>query len=77
MFLDLLDPDPLVIGSVADLGCLARIPDPDFYLYRISDPGSKNSMKREGWKKISCHTFYKFIVATKITKLKIYLFLKC
>ncbi len=24
---------------------------------RISDPGSKNSNKREGWKKISCHTF--------------------
>ncbi len=24
---------------------------------RISDPGSKNSNKREGYKKISCHTF--------------------
>jgi hypothetical protein len=24
------------------------IPDPDFYLSRISDPGSKNSNKREG-----------------------------
>ncbi len=24
---------------------------------RISDPGSKNSNKRERWKKISCHTF--------------------
>ncbi len=24
---------------------------------RISDPGSKNSNKREMWKKISCHTF--------------------
>ncbi len=24
---------------------------------RISDPGSKNSNKREGWKKISCHNF--------------------
>ncbi len=23
----------------------------------ISDPGSKNSNKREGWKNISCHTF--------------------
>ena len=24
---------------------------------RSSDPGSKNSNKREGWKKICCHTF--------------------
>ncbi len=43
--------------SVADPGCLSRIPDPDFYPSRISDPGSKNSNKREGWKKIWCHTF--------------------
>jgi hypothetical protein len=34
-------------GSVADPGCLSRIPDPDFYLSRIPDPGSKNSNKRE------------------------------
>ncbi len=40
------------------------IPDPDFYPSRIPDPGSrildpgsKNSNKRERWKKISCHTF--------------------
>ncbi len=40
------------------------IPDPDFYPSRIpdpgsriTDPGSKNSNKREGWKKICCHTF--------------------
>ncbi len=25
---------------------------------QISDPGSKNSNKREGWKKISCQTFF-------------------
>ncbi len=31
-----------------------HIPDPGS---RISDPGSKNSNKRERWKKISCHTF--------------------
>ncbi len=30
------------------------IPDPGS---RISDPGSKNSNKREGWKKNCCHTF--------------------
>ncbi len=35
-------------GSVADPGCLSRIPDPDFYPSRISDPGSKNRNKREG-----------------------------
>ncbi len=47
------------ISSVADLGCLSRIPDPDFNHpgSRISDPGSKNSNKREGWKKIFCHNF--------------------
>jgi hypothetical protein len=34
------------------------IPDPDFfYPSRISDPGSKNSNKREWRKKISCHAF--------------------
>jgi len=47
---------------VANPGCLSRIPDPDFYpsRIRISDPelGSKNSDKREGWKKICCHTFF-------------------
>jgi hypothetical protein len=42
---------------VADPGCLSRIPDPDFYPSRISDPGSKNSNKRERRKKIICHTF--------------------
>ncbi len=44
-------------GSVADPGCLSRIPNPDFCPSRIQDPGSKNSNKREGWKKIWCHTF--------------------
>jgi hypothetical protein len=32
------------------------IPDPDFYLSRISDPGSKQ--QKRGVKKISCHTFF-------------------
>jgi hypothetical protein len=35
--------------SVADPGCLSRIPDPDFYPSRIPDLG--------GVKKICCHTF--------------------
>ncbi len=49
------------------------IPDPNFYPSRIPDlgsripdPGSKNRNKREGWKKICCHTFF---VATNFTKL--------
>ncbi len=59
-------------SSVADPGCLSRIPDPDFYPSRISDPGSKNSKKREGWKKNFCHNFF---VATNFTKLHIILVL--
>ncbi len=35
------------VSSVADPGCLSRIPDPDFYPSRIPVPGSKNSNKRE------------------------------
>ncbi len=47
----------IALSSVADQGCLSRIPDPDFSPSRIPDPGSQNSNKRERWKKISCHTF--------------------
>ncbi len=56
--------------SVANPGCLSRIPDPDFYPSRIPDPGSripdpgsKNSNKRERWKKICCHShkFHKIV----------------
>ncbi len=39
----------IVISSVADPGCLSRIPDPDFYPSRISHPGSriqKHQLKR-------------------------------
>ncbi len=32
-----------VKGSVADPGCLSRIPDPDFYPSQIPDPGSRIS----------------------------------
>ncbi len=42
--------------SVVDLGCLSRILDPESLFLPIADPGSKNSNKREGWKKICCHT---------------------
>ncbi len=33
------------------------IPDPGSWFLPNPDPGSKNSNKRERWKKISCHTF--------------------
>jgi hypothetical protein len=32
--------------SVADPGCLSRIPDPDFYPSRILDPGSRISDRK-------------------------------
>ncbi len=34
------------------------IPDPGSWFLPILDPGSKNRSKREGWKKICCHTFF-------------------
>jgi hypothetical protein len=39
--------------SVADPGCLSRIPDPDFYPSRI-----QKQLQKRGVKKIYCHTFY-------------------
>jgi hypothetical protein len=41
--------------SVADPGCLSRIPDPDFFPSRIPDP--KTATKERGEKKYFCHTF--------------------
>jgi hypothetical protein len=52
----------LLLSSVADPGCLSRIPD----------PGYKNGNKREGRKKT---VSYLFFVATNVTKFKIILFL--
>jgi hypothetical protein len=51
-----------MVGSVADPGCLSRIPDPDFYPSRIPDP--KTTAKERGEKKFCCHTFF---VATNFT----------
>jgi hypothetical protein len=64
--------------SVADSGCLSRIPDPDFYPSRIPDPGSripdpKTVTKERGEKKFVVKPFF---VATNFTKLKIIIFLK-
>jgi hypothetical protein len=55
--------------SVADPGCLSRIPDPDFYPSRIQD--SKTATKERG----ENFFFVKhFFVATNFTKCKIIYF---
>ncbi len=51
-------------SSVADPGCLSRIPDPDFYQSRIPDP--KTSAKGRGEKFFFVKPFF---VATNFTKL--------
>ncbi len=43
------------IGSVADPGCLSRIPHPDFYPFRIPDP--KTATKERGEKKLVVKPF--------------------
>jgi hypothetical protein len=58
-----------LIASVADPGCLSRIPDPDFYPSRIPDLGSKNSNKRE-W------LSYHFLWPQISQKLKLFYFRK-
>jgi hypothetical protein len=50
------------LASVADPGCLFRIPDPDFYSSRIPDP--KTATKERGEKK---SVVIPFFVATKLT----------
>jgi hypothetical protein len=62
---------PLEISSVADSGCLSRIPDPDFYPSRIPDlrsqvPDPKTATKERGEKKLDVKPFY---VATKFNKI--------
>ncbi len=57
-------PETILKCSVADPGCLSRIPDPDFYPSRIPDP--KTRKKERGEKKFVVITFY---VATNFTKL--------
>jgi len=45
------------------------IPDPDFYPFRSSDPGSKNSIQREGWKKIWASSQRELFTQKFVTKL--------
>jgi hypothetical protein len=58
-----------VIFSVADPGCLSRIPDPDFYPSRIPDLGL--AMKDRGKKKFFS---YHFFGAINFTKLNYFIF---
>jgi hypothetical protein len=58
--------------SVSDPGCLSRMPDPDFYLFRIPHP--KTATKDRGEKTLLSNLFF---VATNFTKLKIILFFQC
>ncbi len=66
---------PSAICSVADPGCLSRIPDPDFYpsRIRIPDPGSripdpKTATKERGEKKLVVIPV-PFYLASNFTKL--------
>ncbi len=88
---------PTLLGrfstSVADPGCLSRIPDPDFYPSRIPDPGSRISDPgsripdlgsqipdpKTATKKRGEKKFdvIPFYLATNFTKLYIILVLKC
>jgi hypothetical protein len=59
------------LSSVADPGCLSRIPDPDFYPSRIPDPRSripdpKTATKERGEKKLDVKPFN---VATKFNNI--------
>jgi hypothetical protein len=65
--------------SVADPGCLSRIPDPDFYPSRIPDPGSRIPDAKTATKERGEKFFFviPFDVATNFTKLKIISVLKC
>jgi hypothetical protein len=64
------------VNSVADPGCLSRIPDPDFYPSRIPDPESripdpKTAMKDRGEKKFVVITF---LCRRKFHKIKLFYF---
>jgi hypothetical protein len=70
------------VSSVADPGCLSRIPDPDFYPSWIPDPGSripdpKTATEERSEKKLVVTLLYVRTVATNLTKLKIIIVLKC
>jgi hypothetical protein len=59
-----------LMSSLADPGCLSRIPDPDFTHPGSRIPDPKTATKERSEKKLVVITFY---VATNFTKLKIIL----
>jgi hypothetical protein len=69
---------PSLKSSVADPGCLSRIPDPDFYPSRIPDLGSRiQNIKQQEKTGVKKNLFFiTFYVATNFTKLQIILVLK-
>ncbi len=56
-------------ASVADPGCLSRIPDHDFYPSRIPDP--KTAMNRHWWKKFGV---IPFLWSHKFQKIELFYF---
>jgi hypothetical protein len=67
-----------ILSSVADPGCLSRIPDPDFYPSRIQDLGSRIQNPKTATKERGENFFFDipFYVGTNFTKLNIILVLK-
>ncbi len=64
---------PILCTSVADPGCLSRIPDPDFYPSRIPDLGSR--IQKQQWKTGVKIFFSKpFFWAINFTKLNYFVF---
>ena len=60
------------VASVADPGCLSRIPDPDFYPSRILDPRSWNQKQQQ--KRGVRKNLLSFFLETNITKWKLFYF---
>jgi hypothetical protein len=58
--------------SVADPGCLSRIPDPDFYPSRIPNPKTATKERSE----ICCHIFFCSHIFHKIVNYFIFEMLK-
>jgi hypothetical protein len=63
-----------LVPSVADPGCLSRIPDPNFYPSRIPNLGSRIQKQQQ---KTGVKNFFvkPIFVATNFTKLNIFSFL--
>ncbi len=64
-----------ILGSVADPGCLSRILDPDFYPFRIPDPGFRiPDPKTAAKERVKKFVVKPFFVATNFIKLNIIIY---